>query len=280
LVPPAPSAPSAARPCADRSAKLVNDDGPPSPVSPYILPLVRALQAAGHRVSVAIPDTPMSWIGKAHLVGKTVDATIFSPDGGAVDDDPWFLVGGTPASCVQLGLFHLFSRKPPVDLVISGPNHGRNATTVYTLSSGTVGGALEAAQCRKHAVALSFASKDLQPTEVIQAACRLSVRLVHHLFWQWQHGVELYCVNVPMRKDVDERQVFYTVPQPSFWSKSSLFRDITADTNGVNGAKVQSHHRSQVRSFKWAPELSDIAHCVEESAVGTDAYQIKLGFTR
>jgi len=31
------------------------------------------------------------------------------------------------------------------DLVISGPNFGRNSSTVFTLGSGTIGGAMEAA---------------------------------------------------------------------------------------------------------------------------------------
>jgi 5'/3'-nucleotidase SurE len=32
-----------------------------------------------------------------------------------------------------------------IDLVISGPNHGPNASTIYNMSSETVGGALEGA---------------------------------------------------------------------------------------------------------------------------------------
>jgi 5'/3'-nucleotidase SurE len=60
-------------------------------------------------------------------------------DLGNASDEDWILVNGTPASCIQLGLFNLFPNRPPIDLVISGPNHGRNASTIYNLSSGTVG---------------------------------------------------------------------------------------------------------------------------------------------
>ncbi|KLU86605.1 TTL domain-containing protein [Magnaporthiopsis poae ATCC 64411] len=59
---------------------LVNDDGPPSThSSPYVHTLVRALQAAGHLVSVCLPHTQRSWIGKAHLVGHTVRPTYYRP---------------------------------------------------------------------------------------------------------------------------------------------------------------------------------------------------------
>jgi tubulin--tyrosine ligase len=44
-----------------------------------------------------------------------------------------------------------------VDLVLSGPNFGRNTTAIFALSSGTIGGALEGAVCGKKAIALSYA---------------------------------------------------------------------------------------------------------------------------
>ncbi|KAI7585075.1 hypothetical protein KC343_g19677, partial [Hortaea werneckii] len=36
--------------------------------SPYVLPFVRTLESAGHTVSVILPDSQRSWIGKAHMV--------------------------------------------------------------------------------------------------------------------------------------------------------------------------------------------------------------------
>jgi len=37
-------------------------------------------------------------------------------DGG----EEWILIDGTPASCVQIGLYHYFQEKGPIDMVISG----------------------------------------------------------------------------------------------------------------------------------------------------------------
>jgi hypothetical protein len=140
--------------------QVVNDDGPPSQQSsPYVhsvsslLPssnalasdhcpqLVHNLQSAGHLVSVVLPNVQRSWIGKAHMVGATVTPSYFRPgtlheDDGTVHEQPlpshseeeeWILVDGTPASCVQIGLFHVFQDRGKVDLVMY--EHARKNTT-------------------------------------------------------------------------------------------------------------------------------------------------------
>ncbi len=319
---------------------MVNDDGPVSTSSPYIYPFVTALQAAGHETSVVLPHIPCSWIGKAHIVEATLECSYYTPAPGSQE---WVLVTGTPASCTQLGLHHLFQDLPPVDLVISGPNFGRNATTIYNLSSGTVGGALEAALCRKKAIAISFASKDHQSKEVIAAAARISVRLIERLYRKWGPGVELYNINVPMIAGVEKCQIMYTQALSSSWSSSRLYEEVSSNVqlnsgNGhLNGAingqirqRIHGDSRSSQDSadqrdgpnksvsgavnghlngntsedretllaskgrqggpketviskrkyFKWAPELSDIVRCVEESSSGTDAWAVKHGCIR
>ncbi|KAK2793217.1 hypothetical protein FQN52_001865 [Onygenales sp. PD_12] len=330
-------------------ALVVNDDGPPSWRSPYILPFVEALQNAGHLVSVVIPDSSRSWIGKAHIIGETVKATYvlpevlqrsyendsdhdqnglgnsWQPHNAAGSDqctitgtpDParergtgrhhWVVVSSTPASCTQLGLYSLFPDRAPIDLVVSGPNHGRNASTIYTLASGTVGGALEAVTCGKKAIALSFASKDPQRLETIQAASRLSVKLINHLATHWPDDVDLYNVNVPMRLDVETRPIKYTSILQNTWSQPSLYQEIdprndrgasqptklaaaaaaddddAADQNNTSPPPTESGGQreplQQTRYFEWAPELSDIQRSVEMSQCGTDTHAVMNGCT-
>jgi 5'-nucleotidase len=57
-------------------------------------------------------------------------------------EDGRFMVDGTPADCVYLGLLKICPRKP--DLVVSGINHGFNLGS-DVFYSGTVAGAVEAA---------------------------------------------------------------------------------------------------------------------------------------
>lgn len=163
---------------------------------------------------------------------------------------------GTPASCTQLGLYHLFQDRPSPDLVISGPNFGRNATTIYNLSSGTVGGALEAALCQKKAIALSFASKDQQSPAVIAAAARHSVKLIEALYDNWGTDVELYNVNVPMIPDVEEHDILYTQALRSSWSSGSLYQELSM--NGQSNGASQDDPAANGHSGKGARNNSVI----------------------
>lgn len=271
-------------------------------------PLVDELKSKGHTVSVAIPAASRSWIGKAHLIEANLEATHVHPDAFFPDgtwdeefqspnpDDDWVVItNGTPASCAQLGLYSLFNERAPVDLVISGPNHGRNASTIYNLSSGTVGGALEAVFCGKRGIAISFGSKDPQTDDVIAAAARLAVRLVAHLCEVWDERVELYNINVPMRVDVEDRPVLYTRTLPYYWNRGCLYAEVGkklvnghSETNGVNGVHDETHETNGVnglakpkkRQFKWHADLSDMKKTLEESEVGTDAHTVLNGSTR
>jgi 5'/3'-nucleotidase SurE len=278
-----------------------------------VRPLVDELQRAGHLVSVAIPAASRSWIGKAHLIEASLTAHSVHPDSfhddGTWDEsyesdaeNEWVVVeNGTPASCAQLGLYNLFTDRPAVDLVISGPNHGRNASTIYNLSSGTVGGALEAVFCSKRGIAISFGSKDPQPMDIIEAAARLAVRTVDHLWRNWDERVELYNINVPMRIDVETRPVLYTRTLPYYWSRGCLYAEageakskmVNGATNGVNavsehcnGTRVNGvnghveHPRRKERHFKWSADLSDMKKRLQESEEGTDAHTVLNGSTR
>lgn len=68
-------------------------------------------------------------------------------------EERWFMVDGTPADCVYLGLLKICPRKP--DLVISGINHGFNLGSDI-FYSGTVAGAVEAALRDVPAIAMSL----------------------------------------------------------------------------------------------------------------------------
>ena len=291
----------------------MNDDGPPSNVSPYIHPFVKALERNGHVVSVVIPASSRSWIAKAHIRETILKANYIFPQQannnalpqqnhfhGQTKDKkdekgknwPWVVItNGTPASCVQLALYgnifphhyhDLDDERPPIDLVISGPNHGRNASSIYNLSSGTVGGALEAATCKKRAIALSFASKDEQPPTVIDAASRLAVRVVERLCSHWDDGVEVYNVNVPMRADVEGRPVRYTTAFKNYWSEACLYAEVEGADHHINGTGdgCENGNGYHERYFSFSPDLSAMKKDLWASPEGTDAHTVLNGYTR
>ena len=137
---------------------LTNDDGPESPL---LIPFVEALAAQPwcDELRVVVPGNEKSWIGKAitrfeplvasnRRFGSVSGYTVDGRNGG----------GGTPADCVALGVRNLYPEPP--DLVISGINMGPNAGLAFALSSGTLGGAIEASLYRVPAIALSLHMDD------------------------------------------------------------------------------------------------------------------------
>ncbi|KAE8258420.1 hypothetical protein A4X13_0g1702 [Tilletia indica] len=97
-------------------------------------------------------------------------------DNGEVGE--WVLIDGSPTTATNVGLFnadtlfspntHPVTRNPPTDegtappftswadLVISGPNFGRNTGTAFALSSGTLGAALSGALSGVKSIAISY----------------------------------------------------------------------------------------------------------------------------
>ena len=283
--------------------------------SPYVHPLVHYLQQAGHLVSVILPHQQRSWIGKAHFVGQLTKPTYFHPgtiheDDGTTHEKPssdanheeWVLVDGTPATCAQLGLHHFFQDRPPIDIVVSGPNYGRNSTSLFSLSSGTIGGAMEAAVFRKRAVALSFAfwSRD-HDAAVIADACKHSIRLIEYLATHWGRDVDLYSINVPLVENVGENKVLYTHALQNYWRSGSSFEEVEAEDLGNpdereeeirekgegdrGDSKTSVGHgenssKPKHKWFRWAPKFSDVQKSVDASEPGNDGWAINKGYTR
>jgi len=305
---------------------VTNDDGPPSvSTSPYVHQLIRDLQAAGHTVSVCLPHSQRSWIGKAHIIGQTVKPTYYrpaehfdvtldqvssEPQGSTHSrpsrngDEEWVLVDGTPASAAQIGIHHLFKHRGPIDLVVSGPNYGRNSTSVFALSSGTLGGALEAAACRKKSIAVSYAffSRKHDP-KIVNAASKHAVKVIEALYkaWPTDRSVDLYTVNIPLIEDVGKKAVFTDMLQ-NYWDdadggcfdqvegsvgdgeeEEERIRDqeLAAATTSELKTDGQTNPSSNVshRHFKWAPKFSGVYRSVEEAPPGNDGWALTQGFT-
>ena len=114
-----------------------NDDGI---TAPGIRHLVEAMVALGAEVVVVAPDSPQSGMGHAITIGHALRLTknpVFGPNVEAYE------CSGTPADCVKIAKHYVLKDRTP-DLVVSGINHGSNAS-VNVLYSGTMSAAIEAA---------------------------------------------------------------------------------------------------------------------------------------
>lgn len=280
--------------------------------SPYVHSFIKSLQISGHTVSVVLPHEQRSWIGKAHFVAVTVKPTYYRPgtlhqDDGTVHTRPsvlsddkieeWVLVNGTPATCAQLGLYHFFQDRGPVDLVISGPNYGRNSTALFSLSSGTLGGAMEAAMCRKKAIALSFAYNpgENNPDRIL-GACMHSSKLIQYLYDHWAKDVDLYTINVPLIDGIENHKIMYTYTLQNYWTSGSSFQeiDVTEDDDSPESREKEIREKGENsddndlksatnhihKHFKWSPKFSDIRKSIEDSRPGNDGWAIREEYTR
>lgn len=205
---------------------LTNDDGPLDDLScPYMKYLVDEInRSTDWKVLIVVPNQQRSWIGKAHFAGKSLSTTYiytkdstttFSTDINKFEGpfekpnqdlisqkyQEWCLVDSTPAACTDIGIHHLNKDEEPIDLVVSGPNFGKNSGNLYILASGTVGAAMEAVTHGVKSIALSYEFRDLNHDyNVLKEASKISVSLIEHLYeqLQTQEQVDLFSVNVPL----------------------------------------------------------------------------------
>jgi tubulin---tyrosine ligase len=283
---------------------VVNDDGPPDAQwSPYIHSLVSELQAAGHLVSVVIPNCQRSWISKAHIVGQTLTPRYYDPGTVFGDDstysehpfhdgrEQWVILDGTPASCVQIGLYHAFQHRGAVDLVLGGPNYGRNTTSFFALASGTLGAAMEGAINGKRSIALSYAffSEEEDRTAIAEAT-KMSVRLITKLYKSWAEDVQVYNINMPVERRVSKAKIVFTSIMPTATRQSSFQAVETgveeiATTSNVDEHMIRmSEELGQVMQrqptpkpaprYKWAPCFDSINEDIGRADSGTDGVEV------
>jgi len=254
-------------------------------------------------------------------ISDDIVPTYFNPTDGTTHASPptdpsqeyYVLVPGTPATCAQLGIFHyntLFphNTKGPVDLVISGPNHGRNTSAAFALSSGTLCGALEAAICGVRAVAISFAFTTRKETdELVAEGSALSVKIVEKLVTDWTGGItdsppDVYTINVPLVEGVGKHPVKWTWMLDNKWSKGSLYKAVEknddaaedkaaldsvdkmrskGDGDGSRGTEGEAKRKQPTTglSFKWSPTFGDMWSTIQNSADGNDGRTVMEGAT-
>lgn len=111
---------------------VTNDDGFNAP---GINALVEVAREFGTVLKIA-PDKPQSGMGHAITINSMLRLEK-EPNSNGLDS---FICSGTPVDCVKIALDVLLDRTP--DLVVSGINHGSNAS-INVIYSGTMSAALE-----------------------------------------------------------------------------------------------------------------------------------------
>jgi 5'-nucleotidase len=137
---------------------LTNDDGI---FAPGLAAMYQYLRDLG-KITVVAPSDVRSGTSHSISLGE-VDCTQVD----VVGKFKGYSVEGSPADCVNLALNQLVPRDEPVDLVVSGINHGANVG-IHVFYSGTVAGAIEGAFYGLPGIAVSAAVDE--PMDFAKAA--------------------------------------------------------------------------------------------------------------
>ncbi|KAJ7630963.1 survival protein sure-like phosphatase/nucleotidase [Roridomyces roridus] len=272
---------------------LTNDDGPPSEWSPYLFGFYKHLLQLGYDVKVVIPSAQKSWVGNSFRITEVTAGHFYyptEPDGltgetsetarplKAGEVAEWILLDGTPSTCANVALHNLYQ---DIDLVISGPNLGRNTSSAFALSSGTLGAALSASLSNKRSIAVSYGTVHRPtPTTYFEPAHLLACRIIQHLCDNWGEDegglrgeVDLYNVNIPLVEGLLSEEGLQ-VHKTTMWRNTygRLFKSVAASV-------TQTGSTHGPLAFKFSPSMEGLIHPDESMVpVGSDGYAMFKGW--
>lgn len=312
---------------------LVNDDGPPSTSSPHVLGLYEELIALGWDVSVVLPSFQKSWGSmqfslqgpvaywyyyplKDNFDGKHADtAESWSATRRPINRErgeiaEWILLDGSPTTTCNSGLFNqnaFFGETAaereapaktatPFDLVVSGPNFGRNTGTAFALSSGTLGAAMAASLAGVKSIAVSYGhfmanpptfvdrskarGPGLEPAELHNVAAQanqFTANLIQRLYinWHQEPDVGTYSINVPLCETLSNPEVVWT----RIWENryGPLFAADTTAKYPAPPAPQPATAPKPEKVLHFAPNMASFLG-PEKLQEGTDVWAIMNGF--
>lgn len=175
---------------------VTNDDGY---TSAGLLPLIKEL-SKDFSVTAVVPDRGRSWIAKAITTKQKLTLKKITQD-----DVEMHILDGTPADCIQIGLYDLTDTRPKI--VISGINIGLNIGQARTLSSGTIGAAMEASidGVRAIAASLSIPISIKDDTDfyhpksyhLFENAAQITAKVTKIMMNKIFHDFDLLSLNIP-----------------------------------------------------------------------------------
>lgn len=133
---------------------IVNDDGWGTP---GITTLARLMATIG-QVTVVAPDGPRSAFSSKVSMGQDLYLNRVE-DAAMPDNVTVYTTNGTPADCVKLAI-NVVMKDTPIDLLVSGINHGDNCS-INIVYSGTMGAAFVAAENGIPAIGFSLSDHDV-----------------------------------------------------------------------------------------------------------------------
>lgn len=171
---------------------ITNDDGWGTQ---GILTLVKTMLPLGH-VTVIAPDGPRSGYGVGITVNRPMYLTKIDGAEYGLGEAEIYTTNGTPADALKLAINALYEGdEKKIDLLVSGINHGSNAS-VNVIYSGTMGACLVAAE---HGIpAIGFSYNDHSMDIDLSYAVKYIPEITRHLLEEGMPYGICYNVNFPI----------------------------------------------------------------------------------
>ena len=167
---------------------VVNDDGWGTA---GIRMLAKEMTKLGH-VTVVAPDGARS--GSGACISVTTPITVRRIEEHDLNGAEVFVTNGTPADCVKLAK-EVILKDRPIDLLVSGINHGSNAA-INVIYSGTMGACLVAAEKGIPAIGWSIISHELDAD--LHWMQPFLAEVTQHLYEEGIAPETCYNINAPL----------------------------------------------------------------------------------
>jgi len=191
---------------------ITNDDGIRAKGLRTLIEIARPFG----NITVVAPQDPMSGMGHAITVNRPLRMSLLKKE----ENYQEYVCVGTPVDCVKMGL-RVVLENQNVDLILSGINHGSNAST-NVIYSGTMGAAIEAAMEGKKSVGFSLLDYD-PDADFLQASDFIRKIITDVIETPIPRGVALN-VNIPKAKKEEIKGIKMCTQADAFWVEEYIPR--------------------------------------------------------
>lgn len=185
---------------------ITNDDGIYAPGIRFLIETIRPLG----NVIVIAPDKPQSAMGHAVTIQSPLRIHTITE----TETYREYSCNGTPADCVKLGEKVILRGKP--DLIVSGINHGSNAS-INILYSGTMAAVIEGAM--ENVPSVGFSLNDYSPSANFSHCGKVITSIANTILKNGLPDGICLNVNIPALNGSPVKGIKVTKQAKAFWDE-------------------------------------------------------------
>jgi 5'-nucleotidase len=191
---------------------ITNDDGIRAKGLRTLIEIARPFG----NITVVAPQDPMSGMGHAITVSRPLRLSLLRKEQKYQE----YVCVGTPVDCVKMGLKVVLENQK-VDLLLSGINHGSNASS-NVIYSGTMGAAIEGSMEGIKSVGFSLLDYD-HDADFTQSADFIQKIIADVIETRIPKGISLN-VNIPIAKKEDIKGIKMCTQADAYWVEEYIAR--------------------------------------------------------